>query len=887
MYRNKNIVILLLLAFSWLAACSPTKDKWLNRKFHTLTGHFNVYFNGEQKLLDATKQIENSHVNNFNKILDVFPLGTPESAKAAGNVLDEAIKKFSKTIQMHTIGSYTDNAYFAIGQCRFYKQDYFASIETFQFMIGKYKDGPYTNLSTCWIARNYMGMNKPGEAEALMSLLLAKKTFKKEEVALIYATAADINIKQEKYTTAIDNLNAALKGKLDKNQKIRYHYILGQLCLQANKKPEATYHFNKVISYIPTYEYAFNATISLTRIFDLNDPRSVARVRKSLRRMARDEKNIDYLDQIYFEMGKLDLAQKNHPEAIKDFKKSVSSSTKNKNQKGMSYYELAKLYFDKKEFKHAQAYYDSTVLNFDPKHKQFNEIKETKIVLSELINNLTVYETEDSLQRLAMLSNDELNRKLDSWMAEDKRKQELAAKEAKKKAKDAASMASNQSLATAPNTAIAGVGDNSWYFYNPALVNSGAAEFFSNKKWGQRLNEDYWRLAAKEKPRVETPNPGTDTSAGSKKDPEKKDPVEIKPEPTQTSITGNADRDKWIKNVPFTSSQKERSNAKILEALHNLGIMYYSRLKNPSESKKYFDLLQTKFPISEYEPEAFYYLYKSNSDLKNQKIAEENRKNLITNYPEHPYSLLVQNKAIQSSENNSNKQLLADYEKMYRAYTEGNYAGAMDMKNTMDKTYPGNSLKPKIDLLNAFCIGKTKDREAFKKALQEVSATHKGLDVAKTAEDYLEVLNRDDKKAAFIGKDTTNANLEFDLETETPFYYVLAINNKKIDFNEIVTQYAAFNDAYAADANLKVNSIMSNEGYQLVTIREFPNMKAAYDYLGILRATDFKNKKINYTENTPEYIISTKNFRKVLKDQKVEKFVDFFKKQEETLKPKK
>jgi hypothetical protein len=114
LHKNKYISAFIWLAFIAVISCNPTKDKWLNRKYHTLTGHYNVYFNGEQKLLDAILQMENAHQNNFGKVLDVFPLGNAESAKAAGNVLDEAIKKFSKTIQMHTIGSFTDDSYVAM-----------------------------------------------------------------------------------------------------------------------------------------------------------------------------------------------------------------------------------------------------------------------------------------------------------------------------------------------------------------------------------------------------------------------------------------------------------------------------------------------------------------------------------------------------------------------------------------------------------------------------------------------------------------------------------------------------------------------------------------------------------------------------------------------------
>lgn len=885
LYKFKNIPFVMLVGLFWLISCNPTKDKWLNRKYHTLTGHFNVYFNGEQKLLEAVKQIEASHIDNFEVVLDVFPLGSPDAAKAAGNVIDEAIKKFSKSIQMHTIGSYTDDSYYSIGVSRFYKQEYFASIETFQYMIAKYKTGPYADLSTCWIAKNYVGLKKLGEAEAIMGLLLQKKVFPKKDMGLIYATAADINIKQEKYTTAIDNLKLALKGKLTKDQKVRYHYILGQLCVLANKKPEATYYFNRVIKYLPNYDFAFNATISLTRIYDLNDPKSVERVKRSLKKMAGDEKNADYLDQIYYELGKLEVVQKNYTAAVTQFKKSVGYSTKNKNQKGLSYYELAKVYFDKKEFKLSQAYYDSTVQQLDPNHKNYPQIKETKIVLSELISNLKVYEEEDSLQKLALLSKDELERKVNGWMAEEKRLADIAAKEAKKKSKQAASMANNQNLnATAPLT-LPGAGDNSWYFYNTALINAGAAEFFTNKKWGQRKNEDFWRIAAKEKEKAEDePEPNKNDSSGKSNNAKTDGANEVVADSKENNLTGDAKKDAWIKNVPLSKSQKTRSNSRMLESLHNLGILYYDRLKNPSESKKYFDIMQSRFPQSEYEPVAFYYLYKSNTDLKNTKVGEQNKTLLVETYPDHPYSLLVQNKSIASAENSNNKILMEAYQKMYEAYKDGKYAEAMAMKGNIDKQFPGNPLKPKIDLIYAFCIGKTQDKEAFKKALTEVSTTHKGLDVAAKADEFLEVLNRQEKIAAFNGGGDKKAEpLEFDLDTETPFYYVLAVKNPKADLNDILSKYNAFNEAYATENNLRVNPIMSNEGYQLVTVREFPNFAAAQDYIKTLKATEFLTKKLNLGEGNQEYAISTKNFKVVLKEKKVEKFTEFYKKQVESL----
>jgi tetratricopeptide (TPR) repeat protein len=238
-----------------------------------MTGHFNIYFNGEQKLLDALAQIEKSHVNDFNKVLDVFPYGDEASAKTSANLLDEALKKFSGTIQLHTIGNYSDEAYFNIAKCRFFKRDYYSAVEAFQFVIGKYEKIGYKNISSAWIAKCYVGLKKIEEAEAVAGLLVSDKNITKNDVAEIFATAADINIRLEKYKSAIPNLKRALTGNLTKDQKIRYNYILGQLYMLTDNKQEALFHFNKVIKMTPPYDFAFNANINI--ILDMSCERQI------------------------------------------------------------------------------------------------------------------------------------------------------------------------------------------------------------------------------------------------------------------------------------------------------------------------------------------------------------------------------------------------------------------------------------------------------------------------------------------------------------------------------------------------------------------------------------------------------------------------------------
>lgn len=862
----------------------------MNRKWHTLTGHYNIYFNGQQKVLDAETQLEASHVNNFNQILDVFPLGTPEAAKGAANILDEASKKFSGTIQLHQIGSYTDDAFFGIAQCHFYKRDYFAAIEAFQYVGNKYKNGDYKNLCNSWIARCYVGLDKLGEAEAVISSMLNDKNYKKNEITEIFSTAADINIKLGKYTSAIDNLKMALTGKLNKDRRIRYHYILGQLCMEADKKPEAIVHFDKVIKLIPPYDFAFNANINLTKVYDLSNKKNVAKVRRNLKRMANDDKNEDYLDQIYYELGKLEWSQKNEVAALKDFKLSVAKSTKNRAQKAKSFKELAVIYFDKKDYKLAQSYYDSTVQTLDPKDKDYEQMKNTQLVLKDLVNNLTALETEDSLQALSKLSKDALDKKVSSWISAEKARAELAAKQKKKNDQIAASMQnnSNDQLPTSP-APLAGSGSAAWYFYNANLMAQGSAEFFSARKWGKRVNEDFWRIAAKEKVKnLDQDNekaPVKDSTENKEDKP--KENVKSLPEVEVTKSLGDPSKDSWIKNVPFSKEKLEVSNNRIMEALNNLGGIYYEKLKNSQEAIKYLNELEKRFPLNEYEPRAYYYLHKSYLALEQQAKAENFKDLLIKEYPEHPYTLFLQKKVLKNAESENNKELNKDYEKMFELYKNGSYAEAILLKDQIDKKYPGNTLKAKYEYLNALCIGKLKGKEELKAAMTTVSTAYANTEVGESAKAILAAMSKEEKRAAIVGSGDSSNQVEFDLETETPFYYVFAVKNEKADLTDYLSLFGNHNEAYNSNDNLRVNAMMSNEGYQLILIREFKNLAAANLYLETLTAIRFADDKLKCKEPYLQTVISIKNFRNALKDKKLESYSKFYPKLAASLNKKK
>gem|GEM_PF-390190 len=886
--RNKIILLLLVVLVS---ACSPTKNRWINRNWHTLTGHYNIYFNAEQKLLEVKEQVEASHTNNFNQILDVIPYGTEEAAKAAGNLIDEASKKYSGTIALHQIGQFTDDAYFGIAKCHYYKRDFYSAIEAFQFVGTRYKNSIYKNLLISWMARSYVGLEKIEEAEAIIGEMLTRKNLSKKEIAHVYTTAADINVRLAKYQSAIDNLTTALTGKLNKEERIRYHFILGQLCLEANKKPLAVYHFEKVISLLPAYDFNFNATINMARCFELNDKKSLAKVRRNFKRMAADDKNIDYLGQLYFELGRLELNLKNENEAIKYFKLSSVKSGANTAQKAITCKELAQLYFKLKSYKNAQAYYDTCMLYLDAKNKQYDKVKSMQLTLKDLINNLQAFETEDSLQQLALLSSDELSRKVDAWMAQEKKRQMALFKQNKKIDLIAESMKANETL---PGTGgglapLPGTGSVAWYFYNQNLINGGAAEFFSNKKWGQRANEDFWKIASREK--VKAIDTSTEKNNAKSEDgktvvKDRRELADSKNISDKSIAKGNVDasKEEWIKNVPFTQEQLKTSNARVLEALNNLGEIYHDKIKDYDQSIFYYKELEKRFPLNEYEPKAYYFLYKNFQQKDSLKASNFYKDLLIKEYPEHPYSLILQKKNFKNNESEQNNALNKAYEKVLTAFQMDKCDSVNFYKRELDKNYPGNIYRAKSEYMSTLCIGKNGDKVAFKKSLMNIVSAFPEQEVSANSKAILAAMDKEQKRAEVVGSGDSANQVEFDLETEVPYYYFMGVQNEKADLTDYLAAYSNHNEAYVSNAALRVNAMLSNEGYQLIVIREFKNLAEANDYLETLKAINFVNDKLKCKDSTMQSVISIKNFRSAMKDKKLSAYVTFYPKLAATLK---
>ena len=279
--------------------------------------------------------------DNYSLVLPVYNFGDKTGNKAA-QFSDNAIKKASKAIQKHSMFfnrkeycSWIDDSYMLIGKAYFYKKDYPMARRTFEFVIKTYNDNDIKYDAMYWQAMSNIQLGDYNRGESMLDMLLNKinkgdapEKFE-EAVNLAYANSF---ILQKNYDAAVPYLNRALELNPKVKMKIRIYFILGQIYLKQDDPDRAAAMYTQVLKHSSTYEMEFNAKINLAQCYT---SRSTDReyIVKKLNRMLKDEKNKEYLDQIYYALAQISLTDKDSSHAIQYLGKSVSTSKTNNYQR--------------------------------------------------------------------------------------------------------------------------------------------------------------------------------------------------------------------------------------------------------------------------------------------------------------------------------------------------------------------------------------------------------------------------------------------------------------------------------------------------------------------------------------------------------------------------
>jgi len=822
-----------------------------------MIAHYNVYYHGEKLLNESIEDLANIHKDDFNKPIEVYPYSDDAAASALKPKMEKVMQKASMIISKRSKSKWVDDCFFLIGKSHFFRGDLFSADEAFQFVNSQYSDLPIRYYGKLWILKTLVRQGKVTDAEAIF------KTFQREETFPAYlqdelnCVVGDIYTKMGLYPEAQKFLEAGLKGTKDKVLKYRIHFLLAQLYVITSDYDKARIHYRYVARSNAPYEFAFQSNINIVKVNALAGKTDTRESRKNLKRMLRDDKNIDYYDQLYFELGNLDFSDKLYSKAIKNYQSAVRKSSKNQDLKANAYLSIAKIYYQNKNYRLAEKFFDSTSLFITEKHPEYEKIKQQQTVLSKLINHLITIETQDSLLRLANLPKDKLESEIRKIMVNEK---EIKKKAAAKKAQDNNPGNDVQPINNSTTTTQF-TGTDQFIFDNQSMLGREYNDFA--KRWGNRQLTDNWRITTVKK----------DISA----EPEIKqqDTTERKGDKTSTKDGGidNSPDDlkKYYTGIPFSEKDKELAYKKILESHFEAGKIYHEKLKEYQEAIDHFLAANKRFPANVYEAEMYYYLIKCYDALPDQTQSKNYKSLLETKYPNSGFNQVFTpkdpNKTILSNDKNEKQEVLNAYTKMYNAFIAEDYNLVKQIKGDVDKKYAGNAIQAKFDYLYALAIAKTESLDKYIELLKRITENYPGTEIATQANYTLEVL--DNRTKAKV-----NPNSIYKYDGTQSHYFGIIVDEGQTD--RIKTALSNFNTKFFPSSSLKTKSFLLGNK-DMLGIELFANKAEALEF--------YKSFALNFKEFIPDlspdfnyFIITSDNFKTLMREMKEDDYLAFFKK---------
>lgn len=843
-----------------ITSCSVKKDTWSSRTYHAVTTRYNVYFNGRESHRQAVLRLETDHKEDFTQILPIFIYGDEAAAKSIYPDEDICIEKCSKAIDRHSmeikgkqLNKWIDDSYFLMGQAHFYKQDYGQAKDVFEFVAKQYKDEEIHFDALVWLARTHIERKKFSDAQKILKLIENENAFPdrlKKEFRLVYA---DYYLKQKNYDYSIIELERALMLTKKRKEKTRLMYILAQLHQKEENAYEANKYYSLVIKNHPPYEMEFYAKINMAMAFDGGNS---ADIKETLRKMLKDKKNIDYYDQIYYALGELALTERQREEAIDLFIKSTRSSTDNNTQKAKSFLKLADMHFEVKDYRPAQQYFDSTIVFLATDYYRYDEVLRLKNSLGMLVKNIMIIEREDSLQRLAALSEEELEEfieeQIEAAIKEEKRLQEAAYYEEQERL----NRMMNQGDEARRMSEMSG--DNSWYFYNETSKTYGAQEF--KKLWGNRANEDNWRRSNK----VSGGFDGElDMEAMSD---------EIPPEPT---LNQRKDKNFYLASIPNTPEKIEASNKKLKDAHFELGSVYKESMQDIPKAIETFEALVARFDTSEHHPAAYYQLYLLYKNEGDMVKADYYKNKLTEEFFFTDYAKLAENPNYLDQVEESSAAVTDFYKKSLAYYNNGYYSQALASCIQAEENFPVNHLESKFKFLKALSSGKSSlDRAALIADLEALQKEFPSSDEAKEAKEIVLYLTNPPKIEEAV-EEKPEANFEKYKYAMESNHTVILIVPENANTDKIKTSISNFNREFFRTTPLNVNAVYLDKTSQMVSVKLFKNSELAMDYYKAFQLNGELLKEIN-EKNYPIFVISYENYPTFYKDKNVYEYRAFF-----------
>ncbi|MEO9533685.1 MAG: tetratricopeptide repeat protein [Crocinitomicaceae bacterium] len=881
-----------------LGSCSTEKDAALNVGYHNMTARYNGYHNARVLMDETLESYRESTVEDYNKLLplDLYP--TKEEVPLIQEKYETAFEKCEKVIFRHSMPNaeasknksvehcrWIDDNWFVIGVIHYTRHEYDKAEEIFKFLQESplYADQERVHEARIWLAKTYIAKKDFAEAkrylvmsdQRLESAENSKKEKKEKESKLqkqrrkkrekkdkengvkkpvpfpkdlkddLELAHAEFYIAKGEYKKAIEHLETGIELTKKKKKKARYQFVLAQLYQELGNGDKASECFSQVVKSPAPYEMRFQAQINKA----LSATGGSELLRKELAKMIKDPKNMEYRDQIYFALAEIDMKEGQVDQAKFNYSQSAFFSIKNNRQKGVSYLKLGDIHFEEKDYLSAQKYYDSCVQVLPEEYEDYEKVKAKAEGLSGLVVHYETYIHEDSVQKKAQMSPDQLDKYLEETL------KQILAEEERKKEEEARKLIAQQNRIK--NSGATTGSGSKWYFYNQKVSGSGFNDF--RALWGQRVLEDNWRRTNK-----------TSYSTDDPDDPDYNDSLVV--DQPSDSLTVDILR----AGLPLTPEAMDTSNNRLMNSLYMLGIIYKETLKEEKEAINYFDKLVNRGVEHPRVLPALYQLYLISSK-KNSPQASGYKDQILKKYPDSEIAEILKDPDYLKKKQEKEREELNAYSKTLENYNYRRYGEVLSTCNQVIAYDSANQYINKYYLLKAFAIGKTDpgNKTAIRSPLESLYAKSPSSEEGIEAKKYLDLLSQGNQ---IVKPDTTSApKSPYTYDENLEHYFVIVFPNDAGNINATKIQLANFNKDFYKSKGLQTTTAVMGAENQVLIIRSFANQSDALDYKAGFNSTSARQTLGRIPQQFDHFLINSANFTILFNSMDIKSYQAFYK----------
>ena len=875
-FNAKNILIIVAVAVA-IVSCSTQKNTAGSRFWHSFNARYNTYYNGQVAFTEGNLEKEKNNKDNYTELIPLYPVGNKASRDIGKSNYQRTVEKMEKAIQRHSIkekgkekNPFLWRAWLLMGKAEFQMGQFEEAAATFSYMARLYQGEPLmSGLARAWLAKCYTELGWRYDAEDVIRNM-SRDSMDFRAVKDWDYTYANYYIREADYQKAIPYLRKAIKHERSKVQRAREWFLMGQIENLLGHQQEAYNAFKRVVRLSPPYELEFNARIAQTEVMAKNNGKQMI---SKLKRMARDDNNAEYLDQVYYAIGNIYLAQGDTLEAINAYETGNKKATRSGIEKGVLLLTLGNIYWEREKFADAQRCYGEAIGLLNKERKDYQELSQRSKILDELVPYTEGIHLQDSLLALSVMPEAERNKAIDRVIDALKKKEkeerdakletEADAQQAKNQANNPLRQPSNTQHPTPTTQATGGA----WYFYNPTAVSQGKTAF--QREWGKRENVDNWRRSNQTVIRMPGAEDETTDSIAS-------DDLAVGDSIATDSIAAPLDsaaldphkREYYLAQIPFSDEQKAASHEIIKDGLFHGGIILKDKMERLPLSERYLRRLTNDYPDYEHNDEAWYHLWLLYSRLGQLSKAAECLAHMQENHAESEWTLLLSDPLY--AENARFGEQIEDslYGATYDAFKADQHDVIRQNAALSATRFPQGANRDKFMFINGLSLLNEGDGDGCMEQLKEVVEKYPESEVSKLAGMIIKGVQ--DGRRLHGGKfdigdvwslrdvelsgDSTIADT-LSTERDDHYLFMLVYNPDSVNQNQMLFELARYNFTNFLVRNFEIQIDQDRELNRMM-VSGFQSYDEALQYARML----YDNEPLrNHLAGTMRLIISEKN----------------------------